>query len=1030
MSDECLQTLLLDRLNRETAANTLAVLAESGQIETVNDLLSELNQFSGKLAGEAVWALPEFQRRCGVEVVIPWLDLGIMLSQASGAMGLRYFKESPFVLGMMESQEIRRQVLTLTLEMADHPVKAAPNCALEFFKKAPELLMEVPVSELEHWSEVGLELAQWDFVLGYEFFRESPSIAHVIPQESVRTWITFAMKLVSQNHLGKPDYLGTLEFFRTSPALLGDLPDWEVIQKVIDIGSGLADRSPAMAISFLANSPQLLRGFPSPDWRLRVLRYGCLVADRDAEAFLSYMRRASEIIRLGGDSEDAGVMFENWFRGGMEVLEYSEEGGRAYFALETSNALASVERAMSGVPLRQVIRTLKLFAQGMCGEKVGIEALPHSLVPDSESHQGSQGGMPSRARVSPDGTVIFLPALLRQKPSREENIRLYTVMTAHEAGHLEFGTYQVPLENLQDLAQALQTRYVRNEGSVEGMGVYSLGDIFAHYPQPRIIRDLWEILEDARVEYLLQQEYPGLRKDLALLVKEEVAVRSLLHGMTAREMVLDALLLSFSGEISRVRFPAELKPLVSRVWSMARTILRADATAEQAIRLADRLYQVLDEMIGSLRASDPNQWREQAHDQSDESMEVGSGPRASEETSVQYRPITNWSYRGRLDPDVVQGHSLDDESSGQDGPSELASSEISEGAPFQPSPKATDSLKAEQPHLEGRGQQETFSGSPLDHWLELEKTSKEWHRGKHASTSEHWYDEWDGTVLDYRPQWCRVVERVGKNGSVDFVDQTLEAYAPLVRLLRRYFEAIRPLALRRRGRQEHGEEVDLDAAVARVVDVRGGCEPSDRIYVRREKRERQVAVAFLLDMSGSTGRKLESGPHRVIDVEKQGLVLLSEALNAIGDTYALYGFSGQGRHHVDMVVLKDFEDSPIGRTALRIGAIQPSQQNRDGAAIRHATYRLLQQSARSRLLILISDGKPLDDGYGDEYSLEDTKMALREARMKGIHPFCITIDQAASGYLTRMYGEVGFLVVDNIADLPTRLPRIYQRLTA
>jgi len=383
-----------------------------------------------------------------------------------------------------------------------------------------------------------------------------------------------------------------------------------------------------------------------------------------------------------------------------------------------------------------------------------------------------------------------------------------------------------------------------------------------------------------------------------------------------------------------------------------------------------------------------------------------------------------------LDPDVVQGHSLGDERSGQDETQDLAGLETAEAAPSQSPRCATDSPDVEQTQPDEGKQQEIFGTSPLDHWLELEKTSRGWHRGKHASMSERLYDEWDGTILDYRPQWCRVVERVGQDGRIEFVEQTLAAHAPLIRLLRRYFEAIRPLALRRRGRQDHGEEVDLDAAVARVVDARAGCEPSDRIYFRREKRERQVAVAFLLDMSGSTGRKLDSGEHRVIDVEKQGLVLLSEALNAIGDTYALYGFSGQGRHDVDMVVLKDFEDRVIGRTASRIGAIQPSQQNRDGAAIRHATYRLLRQSARSRLLILISDGKPLDDGYGDEYALEDTKMALREARMKSVHPFCITIDQAASGYLTRMYGEVGFLVVDHIADLPTRLPRIYQRLTA
>jgi nitric oxide reductase activation protein len=166
----------------------------------------------------------------------------------------------------------------------------------------------------------------------------------------------------------------------------------------------------------------------------------------------------------------------------------------------------------------------------------------------------------------------------------------------------------------------------------------------------------------------------------------------------------------------------------------------------------------------------------------------------------------------------------------------------------------------------------------------------------------------------------------------------------------------------------------------------------------------------------------------VVDVEREGLILLCEALEAIGDQYAIYGYSGQGRQAVDFVILKDFED-PAGRAMPRIGGITPLQQNRDGAAIRHATRKLSARDARVRLLVLLSDGKPLDDAYADEYALEDTKMALREARMRGIDPFCITVDREADDYLRRMYGDVQFVVIDRVAALPERLPRIYRRLT-
>jgi nitric oxide reductase activation protein len=249
-------------------------------------------------------------------------------------------------------------------------------------------------------------------------------------------------------------------------------------------------------------------------------------------------------------------------------------------------------------------------------------------------------------------------------------------------------------------------------------------------------------------------------------------------------------------------------------------------------------------------------------------------------------------------------------------------------------------------------------------------------------------------------------------------------------MIRRYFEAIRPEAFRRLNRQSSGEDIDLDALVTWMVDRKQGHEPSDQVYCSRRKHDRQVAVAFLVDMSGSTGRQIGARSRPVIDIEKEGLLLLSEALSAIGDQYAIYGFSGQSRQAVDIHVLKDFDQQSGGRVGLKISGVKPRQQNRDGAAIRHATYRLMQQPAKVRLLILMSDGKPLDDDYADEYSLEDTKMALREARLKGIHPFCITIDHAATDYVKRMYGDIGFVVIDDVETLPTRLPKIYQRLTA
>jgi nitric oxide reductase activation protein len=239
---------------------------------------------------------------------------------------------------------------------------------------------------------------------------------------------------------------------------------------------------------------------------------------------------------------------------------------------------------------------------------------------------------------------------------------------------------------------------------------------------------------------------------------------------------------------------------------------------------------------------------------------------------------------------------------------------------------------------------------------------------------------------------------------------------------------LRPPAFRRIAGQAEGEDLDIDAVVRRAAEQQAGFEGGDRIYVRREKKERNVAVAFLVDVSGSTGRQVENG-RRVIDVEKEGLVLLCEALDAVGDQYALYAYSGQGRSAVDVLTIKNFDQRLGTTTAQRIGGLGPRQQNRDGAAIRHAVAKLRAREAKTRILVLLSDGRPLDGDYKDEYSLEDTKAALREARRQGIDPFCVTIDHEADSYLRRMYVDVQYTVIDRVESLPARIPRIYQRLT-
>jgi nitric oxide reductase NorD protein len=976
-----------------TAAATLVLQLEASGVPPapVLALLHELEAVSAKIARAAVEALPELHRRAGCSQLVSWLDVGVALAESSGATALKYFKDSPLILGVIGDSVQQRSVLAVGLELAEYDA----NVSWEYLKASPRIVTVVPANDLPRWLEIGVELTQSDPVIGLEYIRQIPALAPVLPWDAVRGWVAFGMKLVTPNTLGKPDYLGTMEFLRTSPAILGDI-EAPLRAHVVSVGTLLASYAPAAGIAWLAESPALLRALPSPPWRLKMLQYGALLAEQDPEAALSYLRRSPELVGLLGEEASAFGRFEHWFRTGMEVLSYSPEGARAYFSAESRKALSSVEEALSGVPLKQVARRIKLFVQGLCGSEVSIttrtEAIGEPMV---------------RAAVSADGKTIMLPPLLRRYSTAEENERLYLIMAAHEAGHLEFGTYRLRIEKLSDLALTLCHRYRRPNAAP----LQTLGDLFRLYPQPRLIQDLWAVLEDARVEYLLQTQYPGLRSDLAQLAAETITARDPAHGLTVRELVVDCLLRLSAGASLPSGVPHALIEEVSILWELCRPVLMADASAEDAVRTADEVYRRLEELVAAAAKAPGEPSMPQTSD-------VAPGPRASEEGAGEYRAVENFFFRGEMNADRIAGQTEEHEALQTAGGG--GSFAERSGAP------TGDRRERQSPGGQAVGGGRSLP-SVVEEVLAIDVDARPI-GADDANERIYRYPEWDYRLQDHRMHWCRVIERSADRGSDECVSGTLTAHRSTVRLLRRFFEGLRPPAFRRLAGQPDGEDLDVDALVRRVAEQRAGFEGSDRIYVRHEKKERDVAVAFLIDVSGSTGRQVEHG-RRVIDVEKESLILLCEALDAVGDQYALYAYSGQGRAAVDVQTIKNF-DERLGTTiAQRLGGLSPRQQNRDGAAIRHAVAKLKHRDVKTRVLVLLSDGRPLDGEYKDEYALEDTKAALREAKREGIHPYCVTIDREADSYVRRMYGQVEYTVIDRVESLPGRLPRIYQRLT-
>lgn len=288
----------------------------------------------------------------------------------------------------------------------------------------------------------------------------------------------------------------------------------------------------------------------------------------------------------------------------------------------------------------------------------------------------------------------------------------------------------------------------------------------------------------------------------------------------------------------------------------------------------------------------------------------------------------------------------------------------------------------------------------------------------------HLYKEWDHKRRHYRKDWCALRELDVAPVDSGFVENTLTRYRPQVAQLKRTFEMLRDED-RLLKRQATGDDIDFDALVAGYVDLKSGMELPERLLTRRHKAGRDLAALFMVDMSGSTKGWIN-------DAERESLVMLCEALEVLGDRYAIYGFSGVTRKRCEIFRVKRFDEPYDSKVKQRIAGITPQDYTRMGVAIRHLTKLLNEVDARTRLLVTLSDGKPDDysDHYRGEYGIEDTRQALIEAHHTGIKPFCITIDHEARDYLPHLYGPVNWTLVDNVERLPLKVADIYRRLTA
>ena len=302
--------------------------------------------------------------------------------------------------------------------------------------------------------------------------------------------------------------------------------------------------------------------------------------------------------------------------------------------------------------------------------------------------------------------------------------------------------------------------------------------------------------------------------------------------------------------------------------------------------------------------------------------------------------------------------------------------------------------------------------------------------GKEPVSEPYHYSEWDYQIQLERPAWATVLEKRPKRGDLQLIDEITSQHKRTINRLKFLLDALQPQGVTRIRKLEDGDEVDVNAAIRAMIDIRMGQQPDQRIMMRSVRKIRDISVMVLLDLSESTNEKVAGQEYSILDLQRQATVLLADAINKIGDPFAIHGFFSDGRHKVEYSRFKDFDQPYNEIPKSRLAGMRGQFSTRMGAAIRHAGHYLKMQKSAKKLLLLITDGEPADIDVRDpQYLRYDTKKAVEEMARSGVTTFCISLDPRADQYVSRIFGAKNYIVLDHVERLPEKLPSLYAGLT-
>ena len=287
------------------------------------------------------------------------------------------------------------------------------------------------------------------------------------------------------------------------------------------------------------------------------------------------------------------------------------------------------------------------------------------------------------------------------------------------------------------------------------------------------------------------------------------------------------------------------------------------------------------------------------------------------------------------------------------------------------------------------------------------------------------YPEWDMAAGVERPDWTTLRDTqpaLRAAGAAWAGEATL--HAEVARLVR---SSVVGQSVRQ-GRQEQGEQLDLDAVVDAAVAQRAGVQPDARIYRDRRPRGRDLAISIILDVSQSTAA-VGAGGLSVLAAQQLAVGALAAALEIQDDPYAVRAFASAGRDDVRLTRLKDFNEPLSPTVAARLAGLSPGLSTRLGAALRHAGAELAPLRTSRKLVLVLTDGEPSDiDVAHPQELVEDARRAVLGLRLRGIDVFGIVMDPDDAGSGSAIFGRYNAMVVHRVEELPAKLAGVYFRL--